>query len=1532
MLKNVFSFVVIILTFLVKLIIVNSIFVQPVSAQAFTNNASNYLKRLSPNEGLSQSRVNKTVQDGQGFIWIATDMGLNRYDGYQVKSIDGPNRIFSTETITTLFIDNQQTLWVSTLYSGLFKIDTLSLKIKQVFNGQLTADKTVISEVISFEQGESGALWLGISGHVYSLNIQNGKLSHYFSLEHEDDLVRALYKEDNWLFCATGRGLYRLNILTKELLFIPHQVGNHHSEDSYNTKFLIKDEKLGLLMGTVDGLFQLKNITQKSVDEVSAKLIIPHLNIWQMIPFQGDYLIASDKGLFRLNRETLVLSLIVKLSDSIYQITDDSVLDVFEDSSGNLWLSSKSQGVLIWSAETLRFNHISASTIPNLSHDNVLAVYQDQDEILWIGTDNGLNRLDLTTGSNQAVLTTDDNKAVTGSQFIYNVFPYPNDESKLWLVNDNGLQIFDKHTLTAKPPLYNSQMLDIMNNQWPYGYYVIDNSKIIFTTAKSYYLYNSITGEVDALPWLNDVSPPDLTWRFIASISGKKDELLLVASGHLYQFNLRTKTSQLVYKVKSYQAQTYDFVDNWVVDHNNTLWLSMSGEGLIGLDLTSFKEKYRFEVSKILPSDNIYSLQLDDFNNLWFSSQLGLFRLDLASLHLEQFEADDGLLANEYNGSAHTKLKDHRLVFGSTRGLTVFDPQDFSLSSQNNSNQSSYQVTLTDLLLLSNEAKELSLRSANNIELAHDEYGLILKYSTLSFVRQAKTLYDIKLSGPDSFHFKNHNKNELLLPKLSSGKYQLQITAIHPVTGKASQPLLININSLPTPWLSVAAKVFYLVFFIMVIGLYTFNRNNRRRALKLAHEKTKESEQRMLLALKSSNSGVWDYHLSEDKLYDKRLTEELNYKSLTIPHSLQQHLEKVHYDDFHRLQKSWNDFVVGKSDNWDVSYQMLADDGQWLWYRDVGRIVSVDQEGKPLRVSGTYTNITQPKADEAKATLFGEAFSQINDWVLIVDAKLNPVSANKTFLNAFSSRTTDNLPSFEQVVNTLGEQKFQEFKEIISKIKPGESWQGEEVIETKQEAQHPVLIKINAIVKSGEKISHYVIVISDITVQKNAEEKLRHIAHYDYLTNLPNRKLILEKIEQTIEEHRINKQKSALFFIDLDKFKQVNDSLGHAVGDDLLRYVAQTLVSNVKARDLVARQSGDEFMILIDSFETIEHLSHLAQRIIKCLSEPLKLMGSHVNVSASIGIALYPDDATDSAQLIQKADLAMIHAKETGRSRFEFFTKEMNDKAQQRIALEGELQLGFNNNELVNYYQPIVDCAQQRLIGFELLLRWPHINGMISPATFIPIAEDIGLINQITERAIDRALTDYRRWQTQFDDSYVSINLSAIHILQEGLAATLQKLLIKHQLSADVVRLEITEGTLLSDKSIALLRLEELKSLGFKLLLDDFGTGYSSLTYLSKFPIDVIKIDQSFIRNLQSNSMNKPIIKSIVALANNLNLTCIAEGVETQEQLDYIRSLGCDVIQGYFFAKPAPIDEIISDNFKEKLNQLLSSQINGFRF
>ena len=1479
---------------------------------AIDSDYSQFLERLSPNEGLSQSHVTKIAQDQQGYLWFGTQMGLNRYDGYKIKHISGPNGVFEVESISSLFVDQQGYIWVSTMFSGLYRVDPYTFESEQFFSGKHQESDDYYSEVIDIIQQSQDEFILAISNGVYRLNINNRKFTNLMLLETKDDIIRDMLLVDNNLFAASSDGLYHIDLISGESQILPHKPEGISSEDSDNTKRLVRDEKLGLLVGTVAGLYQIPMSQDFNKPIGKPNTLISELNIWDMIADGNQYLVATDKGLFEFSPFRKKLDSVVQFSRSRYLTKDDNIKDIHRDNSNNIWLASRSLGVMKWSAVTKRYDHISASTNPALSNENVWSLHQDLKGDILVGTDNGLNRYDHVKEQVTSYLVNSDLKNVGGLQYIEKIFADKEDHNRLWLSTGDGTYRLNKTTGELERPYLNEASSRLLEKYWMFGMFVNDNRNIFFYNLDGYYHYNSETGNLTPLEKLNETFDLDLTLSFLGQLPNRPNTTLLSLSGHLYEYDLSSQQIQLVYKVQNYQPQTFDSVDNWLIDGQGTLWLAVTGEGLVGIDSQTFEEKFRFNTSNQLTTNHIYSLQMDAYQNIWFSSQSGVFRLNLNNMHIENFSANDGLMSAEFNYSAFTKLHDNRLAFGSPNGVTFVSPDLFQKASLEPRN---FDVVLTGASLLSSNS-ELSPTSFNqSYELEYDAYGLKLSFSTLQFDQQNKTRYNYRLSGPSPLNIQSIRSNELLLSKLPAGKYRFQVTAINPVTGFESEPLELKINANHAPWASPIAKLIYIVVVLSIAIAFYISRQRRNTMLLLAHKKVKDSRNQMQLALHGSNSGIWDYHIETDELFQERLYKDLGHPQ-EQPIGLKKHVRLINQAQFKQLEPMWLDFIAGKLETWDASYQIQSASGEWFWYRDIGKVISRNIEGKPIRVTGTYTNITQTKANEARALLFGEAFSQINDWVLILDGNKTPMTANDAFMNAFGLDMHNAELSLSLLLNRLGNQKNQEFNEILDSLQPKHSWQGEETIQTVSAEQHPVLIKITAIANNQNEVSHYVVVLSDITIQKSAEEKLRHLAHYDYLTDLPNRKLVMEKIESKLDAHD---NPFALFFIDLDRFKQVNDLYGHLVGDNLLKQVASILVRCVNHNDIVARQSGDEFILLVDEFRSLDQLGHLAQKINELLAQPLVIEDHHLSITSSIGISIFPSDADSANELIKKADLAMIHAKRQGRGEFQLYTQDLNDKAHRRLTLENELRLACENKEFANFYQPIINHTTNNLVGVELLMRWPKGDTMVSPGVFIPVAEEIGLISQMTIDAIDSALTDYGRWQSVHPDLYISINLSPVHILQEGLSTTLKSLLSKHNLPAKVLRLEITEGTLLADLDIAIRRLNELRIHGFKLLLDDFGTGYSSMTYLSKFPVDYLKIDKSFTLNLEQET-NRSIIKSIVNLADNLNLQCIVEGVETEQQLACVAGFGCQLIQGFYFAKPMPLEQLLEFSLKQDIS------------
>ncbi len=563
--------------------------------------------------------------------------------------------------------------------------------------------------------------------------------------------------------------------------------------------------------------------------------------------------------------------------------------------------------------------------------------------------------------------------------------------------------------------------------------------------------------------------------------------------------------------------------------------------------------------------------------------------------------------------------------------------------------------------------------------------------------------------------------------------------------------------------------------------------------------------------------------------------------------------------------------------------------------------------------------LLERQAVENRLRLLGKFFENTNEAVIITDSKARIIEVNDAFTRITGFEKEEVIGRRPTVLRSYRNSRRAHVQIWKSVIRNG-GWQGEVWDRRKNGEIYPVWLSIGPVRDIENSVSHYVAIASDISAIKRTEERLEHLAHHDSLTSLPNRMLFTDRLMQATALARRNKKMIAVMLLDLDRFKEVNDTLGHRLGDHLLVEVSRRLKYSIREADTISRLGGDEFAVILSDISAIEKAAQVAQHFIQAVSVPFEIEGHEIYITTSIGLTIYPADSDNIETLLKNADTAMYYAKSRGKNNFQFYTNEMNRRIIEKLFIESKLRHALDREEFHLYFQPQVEAATEKIVGMEALLRWvnPELGDM-PPSKFIPIAEDTGLIIPIGEWVIQEACRQAGAWQEQgVPVMNLSINLSARQFHKQTIVETISGILRETGFDPQHLELEITESVIMQDVEENIQTLRRLKDLGIRLSIDDFGTGYSSLNYLKRFPIDVLKIDQSFVRDITSDHDDSSVVTAIIALAHSLNLKVIAEGVETVEQLTFLKERGCDEVQGYYFSKPIPGNRV-KDLFKREL-------------
>ncbi len=669
----------------------------------------------------------------------------------------------------------------------------------------------------------------------------------------------------------------------------------------------------------------------------------------------------------------------------------------------------------------------------------------------------------------------------------------------------------------------------------------------------------------------------------------------------------------------------------------------------------------------------------------------------------------------------------------------------------------------------------------------------------------------------------------------------------------------------------------------------------------------RRSEKSLAEAQEIAGIGSWTWDLrTGEQIWSAQTYQLFGFKPDEAVQSFEVMLAAVHEDD-RAAFRALNETAVLEQKPYDLEVRIFGRDAQERVIRAQGRAYA-DASGQTYKMAGTLQDITDRKRVDEKLKLSAKVIENIVEGVMITDQNAIIQSVNPAF-SEITGYSADEAIGKKTTILRSGKHDNAFYEAMWSMLLEKGRWEGEIWNRRKNGEIYPERLTITEIKNSLGRVTQYAAVFYDITEIKQNERQIAYKAYHDALTGLPNRQLFYDRLQQTIRHSERANTLFALLYIDLDDFKIINDSKGHSVGDFFLKEMARRLKTCARSGDTVSRLGGDEFTIILDKLGEEEEAALVAGRIVASISTPFRYQNEMIYASVSIGIALYPANGNSTEVLLKNADIAMYHAKETGKNNFHFFTQSLNEKIIKQVALEKALRKGMDCKALETHYQPIIRLRDRHIAGMEALVRWPQGDGRsVAPATFIPLAEEKGIIFEIDKLMIENVCLFIRKMKRAVTESRqplrVSVNISAVDFEHFDLCTHLSGLVARYGLSPQNIGVEITESAVIRNLRLAIRNLNRLRKNGFRVSIDDFGTGYSSLNYLARLPIDVLKIDGSFVVGLPGNKSNNAIAKAIVYMAHEMNIEVVAEGVETEAQLDFLCAIGCDYIQGYIFSPP----------------------------
>jgi diguanylate cyclase (GGDEF)-like protein/PAS domain S-box-containing protein len=1465
----------------------------------------------SSEQGLSQHTINDLLQDHAGYVWIATQGGLHKYDGYHftVFRHDADDASSLPDSfITALAEDELHQLWVGGNTGGLARFDPINRTARSLMVPPDAPDAAQHNSITALMADETRGVWIGTAAGIELMDARTYERRDIYRFTPNrtqgNRVLRFTRAPDGTIWCATTSGVLRIEARANiaepiAIKTIPAALSVLVSADG------------SVYAGAPDGLFRVdaktgtaERLWPKPGDERVGRQQVRDIvqdsrgRLWVAVYGYGLLIIDPNHGTSEwLHHDANIAG----------SLPEEFETRLFIDRSGLMWVGGESHGFATTDPDGTFFNYVfdrealDAST----SGNNVRSILEDAQQRLWLGTEGaGLKRFDPSSGKfenfNEPLFQASKDASPT-----LRVASLQNaGANRLWVATNRGAFLLDpdKHKATAVP-IDTRDGNGLPSNQIRQVLVAKDGSLWFGTSGAGLAHWWPPTGSWEFFRH-DDYLPDSLALDIVLALHEDRDGRLWI--GTLNGLSRYDPHQHVLRSFRNDPRDAHSLVDNVVriiyQTRDGTLWFGTHG----GLDRLDSDAGDHLSFTHYKARDNllnmtIYGMLEDSSGMLWLSTNRGIARFDREQDAFHVFSPEDGLQGLEFNGGAQWARSNGEFVFGGINGINLFHPEAVTL------NHFVPPVVITNVQIGS-AANQLEA-SVDSLAMAQSERVVRFEFAALDYAVPERNRFAYRLEGFDDNWVQAGSRHDATYTNLAAGQYRFRVRASNHDGVWNDQGTALTLDVAPPWWASTAMKLLYALIVATLVLLFWRARQQRKAAERHHHSELQEREDRLRMALWGSGDEFWDWDLRKGTVYRigaEQMLGGLPERSMRVD----EWRDRLHPDDLSFVEQRLTEHEQGRKDFFEAEYRVLDAQDAWMWVHSLGKIVERDDNGQALRICGTARNVTVTRQAERERRISAEVINSMTEAVSVTDMDFNFVSVNHAFTKMTGYTESEVLGGPAALLN-CAQHSVQFYQAMRAEFVNAGHWRGELWQKRKDGEEFLCWLEISAVHDADGMRTHYVGVMADITDRKRAEQELRYLANYDTMTGLPNRTLLAERLSQAVIRARRTGRKVAVLFLDLDRFKHVNDSMGHAAGDRVLKATGIRLRANVRESDTVARLGGDEFTVVLEDLRDNEEAERVAQKLMSVFAIPLGLeTGQEVVITPSIGISLYPDHGQVPSDLLKFADTAMYQAKERGRNTYMVYTEAMDSDARERANTVTALRKAVERNELSLVYQPKLTLIDNQITGVEALLRWSSEElGEVPPSRFIPLAEEIGIIVEIGEFVIDAACAQLRRWHDLgMHDLNMAVNLSVLQLLRGELPVRLQEILTHHGIGAGRLELEITESMLMANAEQSVRTLTELKEVGVSLAIDDFGTGYSSLSYLKRLPIDTLKIDQTFVGDITTDPDDEAITATIITMAHSLGLNVVAEGVETAGQLEYLREQGCDEIQGHWLSRPMKPD------------------------